>query len=112
MQLAHSMLVCMQALKKTALGQVTIFPTYVTLFYAYIALLEGKSARQACGRVQRNFWPTMATGTVFWPIANMLNFTLVPQRHRVLYVGVMGIAWNSFLSWQNSREISVDMQGM
>ena len=99
----------MQALKKTALGQVTIFPTYIIAFFSYVSLLEGKTMKQAVQKVRDKFWPAIATGTVFWPAANMLNFTMVPPQQRVLYVGLMGLVWNSYLSWQNSSADSIRM---
>ena len=33
-----------------------------------------------------------------WPLLQMVNFTLVPQHLRVLYVNVCNIGWNTFLS--------------
>ncbi len=33
-----------------------------------------------------------------WPLLQMVNFTIVPQHLRVLYVNVCNIGWNSFLS--------------
>jgi protein Mpv17 len=97
----------MQAVKKTCFGQVTIFPTYVAAFFGYVSLLEGCALPQARQRVKEKFWPTVATGTLFWPAANMVNFTVVPQQHRVLYVALLGLIWNSYLSWVNSRAVQM-----
>ncbi len=36
---------CLQALTKTALGQVTLFPVYSATFFTYMGLLEGLSPR-------------------------------------------------------------------
>ena len=92
-----------QAFRKTALGQVTVFPAYITLFFGYMRCLEGGTPQQAVERVQEKFWPTAVAGTVFWPVANMFNFTCVPANQRVLYVGVVGLLWNAYLSWKNSQ---------
>ncbi|CAD7704197.1 unnamed protein product [Ostreobium quekettii] len=86
---------------KTVVGQVTIFPLYVSAFYWYMGLLEGQDMAGAMERVRRAFWPTMVTGTAFWPVANMANFLYVPLKYRVAYVGCLGLVWNSFLSWSN-----------
>lgn len=48
-------------------SQVTVFPTYITLFAGYMGLLEGRSPAECLDKVQRFFLPTMAAGSVFWP---------------------------------------------
>lgn len=93
-----------QAFTKTLLGQATVFPVYVAAFFTYTGLLEGKRLPQAVEKVQNKFWPTYCAGSIFWPCANMVNFTLVPATQRVLYVAGVGLLWNVYLSWQNSRQ--------
>ena len=91
---------------KTALGQVSVFPVYVAAFFTYTGLLEGKELPQVVEKMQDKFWPTYVAGSVFWPCANMVNFTLVPATQRVLYVAGVGLLWNVYLSWQNSLKNS------
>lgn len=97
--------VAVQAFKKTAIGQVTMFPAYTAAFYMYTGLLEGRTVIQAVDKTKEKFLPTFVAGSVFWPIVNIFNFTSVPPQHRVLYVGIVGVTWNIFLSWQNSLQL-------
>lgn len=101
-------LLYMQALKKTAFGQVTIFPVYLAVFFMYSSMLEGKNLPAAVEKTRSKFVPSYAVGTVFWPIVNIFNFKYIPPQGRVLYVGMAGIVWNSFLSWQNSLAVEKD----
>ncbi|GAB4813575.1 hypothetical protein N2152v2_000621, partial [Parachlorella kessleri] len=87
-----------EALTKTALGQVTLFPVYSATFFTYMGLLEGLSPRQLSVKLRQSLPPALATGTVFWPTVNMFNFMLVPPAGRVLYVNFCGLFWNAFLS--------------
>lgn len=41
--------------------------------------------------------PVYRAGWVFWPLANMVNFLLVPPTGRVLYVNCAGLLWNTYL---------------
>lgn len=91
------------AFLKTAVGQVTLFPVYVAAFFTYMGVLEGKTLPQCVEKVQSSMLPTMVTGTIFWPAANMVNFMYVPSTHRVAYVSLMGLVWNAYLSWVNTR---------
>jgi hypothetical protein len=54
--------------------------------------------QQCREEVSHKFVPTYATDCAVWPLLQMVNFTIVPQHLRVLYVNVANIAWNAFLS--------------
>lgn len=95
-----------QAFTKTVLGQATVFPVYISIFFTYAGLLEGRGLPKSFEKMQDKFWPTYVAGSVFWPCANMVNFTLVPATQRVLYVAAVGLLWNVYLSWQNSLKVS------
>jgi len=37
----------------------------------------------------------------FWPLANIINFSMIPLEYRVLYVNCMSMLWNGYLSHAN-----------
>lgn len=88
-----------RALAKTAVTQITIYPLFIGLFYGYLALLEGVPI---ASKVQPAT-DTFVHGGVFWPIANMVNFSVVPPSGRVFYAAGVGVFWNTYLSYLNSR---------
>lgn len=87
----------MQVLKKTTLGQITLFPVYLSMFFCYMGLLEGKGLEGGMEKLKASFSKTYASGSIFWPIANIINFRFVPATNRVLYVNACGLLWNTFL---------------
>ncbi|PSC72962.1 peroxisomal membrane [Micractinium conductrix] len=93
-----------KALVKTAAGQITLFPLYTASFFMYMGILEGLPPAQAAIKVQRVLPPTLMTGSMFWPAANVLNFMFVPPTYRVLYANVAGLFWNAWLSYENSTK--------
>ncbi|EFJ47454.1 hypothetical protein VOLCADRAFT_92190 [Volvox carteri f. nagariensis] len=93
------------AAKKTAFGQVTIFPAYVAAFFTYIAILEPGGNLAAVGtKLRSSFLQTYVAGSVFWPAANMINFMCCPPSARILYVNGAGLVWNALLSAVNSQQ--------
>jgi hypothetical protein len=56
----------LQALRKTAVGQLMLFPTYVTAFFLAMGLLEGRGLAGGCDKLQAAFLPTITSGSVFW----------------------------------------------
>ena len=48
--------------------------------------------------IRSNFWVTMKTNWMSWPLINFVNFLIVPLRYRLLFSNFFAIAWNMFLS--------------
>ena len=87
------------AMKKTITSQLTLFPVYLGLLFPYISYLEGKSLDEMITKTQEVWWKTFYNGTIFWPVANLFNFSLVPPgTPRVVFVGISGLFWNCYLS--------------
>ena len=93
-------------LKKSAVGNLTVFPVYLAAFYLYMGLLEGKRGDELKQKFSA-FIPSYAIGWAFWLPVNMLNFKVVPAGFgRVLYINGMGLVWNTYLSYVNSAGAS------
>jgi len=89
-------------LKKSAAGNLTVFPVYLAAFYLYMGLLEGKRGHELLQKYSA-FVPSYTMGWAFWLPVNMLNFAVVPPGFgRVLYINAMGLLWNTYLSYINS----------
>jgi hypothetical protein len=54
-------------------------------------------------KLQREFKPTMLMNWRIWPLANAINFGLVPPQLRVLFSNIISVAWNAFLSASMNR---------
>ena len=83
------------SITKALIGQVFLFPPFVTLLLTFTALLEGGSPIDYL----KEKWITLNTsGALVWPAANIINFRFVPTQYRVLYVNMIGLGWNTYLS--------------
>ena len=90
--------------KKTVFAQLVLFPPYLVLLFSLMGVLEGKSTqRDIVQKVQQRVPEAFASGCVYWPVANSLNFYLVPSGMRVPYLALSAGIWNSYLSWANAR---------
>jgi len=88
-------------MKKTAAAQFILFPPYLVALFGYMGLMEGHDdiPRKIRQRVPEAF----LGGCIFWPVANGINFALVPSSLRVPYLATSAGLWNSYLSWANAR---------
>jgi protein Mpv17 len=66
-----------------------------------MAVLEGGSPKE---KLEKNYSTALSTNYLLWPFVQLVNFKLVPLHHRLLFVNVISIGWNSYLSYLNSRK--------
>ncbi|KAG7367162.1 Mpv17 / PMP22 family protein [Nitzschia inconspicua] len=87
--------------QKTAIAQFVLFPPYLCLLFSLMGALEGHP--KIIEKVQRQVPKAFLGGCIYWPIANGINFSVVPGSMRVPYLAVSAGIWNSYLSWSNQR---------
>lgn len=83
---------------KVALDQAIASPAFVALFFGATTIMEGGSPDQAKNKIIHNWWPTLKTAWGLWIPVQTLNMALVPPSQRLLFVNVVSIFWNTFLS--------------
>ena len=90
--------------KKTTFAQFVVFPPYLCALFTYLGIMEGNG--DVLGKVKDRVPKAFMSGCVFWPIANILNFSFVPASRRVPYLAAVGGLWNGYLSWLNAKKNS------
>jgi len=83
---------------KAGASNLTVFPAYLSLFYAYLGALKGLNFQEIRHSVRDSFPSSFGTGFAFWALADTLNFRFVPAAYRVYYAAVCGLVWNIYLS--------------
>jgi protein Mpv17 len=83
---------------KTLLDQLLMAPVGLSLFFASVALMEGKTPQEAAASASARLKPALVANYALWPGAQAVNFALVPPRQRILYVNVVAIFWTAVLS--------------
>lgn len=92
------------AITKALVEQVSYGPAAMCCFFFGMNLLEFKPVSEGIEEVKRKFWPTWRMGICVWPILQTINFVLIPERNRVVYVSVCSLAWTSFLAYMKSLD--------
>jgi len=83
---------------KVAIEQIVWNPIFGCLFFAYLTLYDGGSIPQALLRIQQSL-ATQVTGSWgFWGPAHAINFRYIPTEQRLLYINLLQIFYNVFLS--------------
>ena len=48
------------------------------------------------------YWEVLKTNWKVWPVVQCLNFSIVPLQYRLLFVNVVALGWNAYLSVKTS----------
>lgn len=73
------------------------------MFLAFTGFLDGKSPKEIYEKVERGLAPTFLAGSIWIP-ANIVNFLLVPPPGRIAFINLVGLGWNTFLSYANQKD--------
>lgn len=92
------------AITKALVEQVSYGPAAMCCFFFGINLLEFKPISECVEEVKMKFWSTYKVGVCIWPILQTVNFLLIPERNRVVYVSICSLVWTSFLAYMKALE--------
>ncbi|KAK3354734.1 hypothetical protein B0H65DRAFT_504758 [Neurospora tetraspora] len=87
-------------LARVACDQGLFAPTFIGIFLGSMAVMEGTPVKE---KLEKNYWEALSTNWMVWPFVQLVNFKVVPLDHRVLFVNVISIGWNCYLSWLNGQ---------
>ncbi|KAH9893005.1 hypothetical protein F4778DRAFT_304468 [Xylariomycetidae sp. FL2044] len=88
-----------ETVARVACDQLIFAPTFIGIFLSSMAVMEGGSPKE---KLRKSYLPALKANYMLWPAAQMVNFKVVPLEHRVLFVNLLSIGWNCYLSMVNS----------
>jgi protein Mpv17 len=101
--------------KKTAVAQFVLFPPYLVGLFTYMGFMEEAQQQQGNNngrttsitssisqKVRQRVPEAFLGGCVYWPVANSINFAVIPATMRVPYLALSAGVWNGYLSWMNN----------
>ncbi|RDD40226.1 Mpv17-like protein 2 [Trichoplax sp. H2] len=91
--------------KKVVLDEALMAPISISTFYLGMGMLEGQNWDDSKDEWQRKFWPTYKVDVIVWPIGQAINFKFIPGTWRVLYVNVLTLFYDIFLSYMKHKVV-------
>jgi len=90
--------------QKTAAAQFILFPPYLAMLFGLMGTLEQHP--NVAEKIRTKVPEAFMSGCIYWPVANSINFALIPTTFRVPYLAVSAGLWNCYLSWENAKDDS------
>lgn len=88
---------------KTVFNQLTFAPLFNTYFFTMQSLLSGASVQETVERVKRTVPVSWINSCKLWPAVTAFSFAFVPAQFRSIFVGIIAIGWQTWLSLLNQR---------
>ena len=65
------------------------------------SLLAGDSLAQVAERIKNTVPVSVVNSLKIWPAVTAISFTFIPLEYRSLFVGVIAVGWQTYLSYLN-----------
>lgn len=88
-----------QLLKRVFTDQLIFAPVGSLLFFIFMAYFEGIDISE---KLQNTYLKAVTSGWKVWPLVQLVNLYFVPLILRLPFISMVGIAWNSYLSYLNT----------
>ena len=87
----------------TLLDQTLFAPYCIGSMLFLFEFIDKLDVQKSISNVKSKLWLTLLANWKIWPLAMLINFSVIPGRYRVLFSNFIGLFWNVYLSWiQNS----------
>jgi len=88
---------------KVAIDQLLWCPIFMTVFFSYLGLVGGDSLATIADKIKSDLFTAMQGSWKVWPIVHAVNFRFISTKHRLLFINVVQIGFNIFLSLIGSK---------
>ncbi|KAJ1835861.1 hypothetical protein LPJ63_000783 [Coemansia sp. RSA 2711] len=89
--------------KRIAVDQTVFAPFASGAFVAGMGILEGLDLDDLRERIRVQYPRVLLVGYLVWPAAQLINFSIVPLIYRVPFGSMVGLFWNTYLSWSSAQ---------
>nr|XP_060610846.1 mpv17-like protein 2 [Anolis sagrei ordinatus] len=89
-------------LLKVAIDQ-AFAPFFGCWYFTTMGLLQGHSLADSLKEFKEKFWDYFIAELTVWPAAQLLNFLFLQPKYRVIFVNMVTLGWNVYLSYLKHR---------
>eukprot|EP00934_Nitzschia_sp_Nitz4_P001873 Nitzschia sp. Nitz4//scaffold67_size101165//95451//96298//NITZ4_004546-RA/size101165-augustus-gene-0.18-mRNA-1//1//CDS//3329556525//1873//frame0 len=88
---------------KVAFDQIVWCPIFVCVFFTYLGLVNGDSFATIGQKIQTDLLAACQGSWKVWPFVHAVNFAFISNKHRLLFLNAVQVAFNMFLSIMGAK---------
>ena len=81
-------------------------------FYLITGLVRGRTLTEIRRQLRREWFIASFGSALFWTPLQLVNFMLVPQHSRIVFIATFSFLHKTWLSWLSNREARLESQGV
>jgi protein Mpv17 len=85
-------------IQKILMDQTIYLTVKCSIYILAVGLLQGDDWDTALGNVKSRIKSIIFTAWKFWPLVHCITYSVIPARHRILWVNSVDLVWNAILS--------------
>lgn len=72
---------------------------FTIVYFMWLNMVNHSGFKKAYNNTKELLLPTMIANWKVWPLAMLINFSIIPPHYSVLYVNTVAIFWNTYISY-------------
>ena len=93
-------------IQKVIMDQTIYLVVKCSIYISAVGLLAGDDWETCQQRVKDKIGGVVITAWKFWPLVHCITYSVIPARHRILWVNCVDLIWNAILATKAQKDPS------